>query len=98
MVAELELTEITGLERQEDNREREGTHPQKDSSGSGATEDRETMVEYNKKKELDNEYVIGSEYKEMEETDEYKETMEYNEYGQSGKSGFAMRQMSSWYT
>eukprot|EP00971_Amphidinium_carterae_P067766 1341871-Amphidinium_carterae.1 len=89
MVAEPRLTmrEITGPERQEDN-ERESTHPQMDSRGSGATEDRETMFEYNEEREIDNEYVTGneySEYKEMEETDENKETMEYNVYGQTIK-------------
>eukprot|EP00971_Amphidinium_carterae_P027004 532548-Amphidinium_carterae.1 len=71
------MREITGLERQEDN-EREDT-----DSGSGATEDRETMVEYNEEREIDNEYVTVSEYKEMEETDENKEMMEYSEYIQT---------------
>eukprot|EP00971_Amphidinium_carterae_P195984 3889063-Amphidinium_carterae.1 len=46
--------------------------------GSGATEDRETRFEYNEEREINNEYVKGSEYKEMEEIDENKETMEYN--------------------
>eukprot|EP00971_Amphidinium_carterae_P073892 1461113-Amphidinium_carterae.1 len=53
MAAELRLTmrEITGLDSQMTVREIESTRPQMDSSGSGATEDRETMVEYNKERE-----------------------------------------------
>eukprot|EP00971_Amphidinium_carterae_P106010 2099611-Amphidinium_carterae.1 len=68
------MREITGLERQEDN-ERE--------SARCAMEYRETMVEYNEKREIDDEYMTGSEYKESNETDENRETMEYNEYDQT---------------
>eukprot|EP00971_Amphidinium_carterae_P277546 5508466-Amphidinium_carterae.1 len=41
--------------------------------GPGATEDRETVEEYNEEREIDNEYS---------EIDEFKETMEYSEYKQ----------------
>eukprot|EP00971_Amphidinium_carterae_P245931 4884696-Amphidinium_carterae.1 len=87
------MREITGLERQEDN-ERE------DAGGSGGTEDRETTVEYNEEREIDNEYMTGSEFKESNEIDEIKETMEYNEYGQTIRfcNHCAMRQTSSRYT
>eukprot|EP00971_Amphidinium_carterae_P280554 5569502-Amphidinium_carterae.1 len=71
------MREITGLERQKDNEIEDA------DSGSGATEDRETMVKYNEEREIDNEYVTGGEYKEMKETDENKETMEHNEYVQT---------------
>eukprot|EP00971_Amphidinium_carterae_P018784 370064-Amphidinium_carterae.1 len=67
------MREITGPEERQEDNERE------DANRSGATEDRETMVEYNEEREIDNEYVTGSEYKEMKETDENKETMEYNQ-------------------
>eukprot|EP00971_Amphidinium_carterae_P205103 4070487-Amphidinium_carterae.1 len=42
--------------------------------GSGATADREILVEYNEERGIDNEY---------KEIVENKETMEYNEYNQT---------------
>eukprot|EP00971_Amphidinium_carterae_P157327 3118944-Amphidinium_carterae.1 len=70
MVAELALTR----------RERESARPKRDNSGPGATEDRETMFEYEEEREIDNEYMTGDEYVEMEEN---KETEEYREYDQT---------------
>eukprot|EP00971_Amphidinium_carterae_P228969 4542245-Amphidinium_carterae.1 len=67
------MREITGpIESQMTMRERE--------NGSGATEDRETMVEYNEVREMNNEFELVNEYRER---DENKEMMEYNEYEQT---------------
>eukprot|EP00971_Amphidinium_carterae_P293649 5829959-Amphidinium_carterae.1 len=51
-------------------------------SGSDATEDRETIGEYNeeREREIDNEFELSNEYNEIEEN---KETMEYSEYVQT---------------
>eukprot|EP00971_Amphidinium_carterae_P219546 4358857-Amphidinium_carterae.1 len=64
------MSEITRLEeeRQDDNEiERD---PQRDNSGSGATEDREKRFEYKEEREIDNEYVTGNEYIETGENKE----------------------------
>eukprot|EP00971_Amphidinium_carterae_P280717 5572963-Amphidinium_carterae.1 len=45
-----------------------------------AMEDRETMFELKEEREIDNEYMTGSEYNEIEDN---KETEKYSEYDQT---------------
>eukprot|EP00971_Amphidinium_carterae_P038622 759175-Amphidinium_carterae.1 len=69
------MREITGPEERQENNERESTRP-----SDGATEDRKTMVEYNEVREMNNEFELVNDYREI---DENKETMEYSEYDQT---------------